>query len=84
MDTAPTVSTKRRLTRAAEPAVRTRPAQVLAWVRQAEREAKRLEQEEKKAALESCKDACREACVNWRTGGVREPCFNRCVALECS
>ncbi len=51
--------------------------------REAEREAKRIEQEEKKAALESCKDDCREACVNWRTGGVRAPCFNRCVALEC-
>ena len=51
--------------------------------RELEREAKRIEAEEKKAQLEACKDQCREACVNWRTGGTRAPCFNRCVAMDC-
>lgn len=51
--------------------------------REAEREAKRIDAEEKKAAFESCKDRCKEACVDWRTGGVRAPCLGRCVEMDC-
>lgn len=43
----------------------------------------RAKAEEKKAAMESCRDQCKDACIDWRTGGVRGPCLQRCMARDC-
>lgn len=47
------------------------------------REAAAEEARAKAEALKACTEECRNSCMNWRTGGVRGPCLNRCVAIQC-
>lgn len=47
------------------------------------REAAAEEAKAKAEALKACTEECRNSCMDWKTGGVRGLCLNRCVTIQC-
>lgn len=47
------------------------------------RETAAEEAKAKAEAMKACQEQCKDACIDWRTGGVRGPCLARCVARDC-